>query len=271
MKNETAYLDLLKNVLENGTFKPDRTGTGTLSVFGRQQHYDISEDFPLLTTKKVNFKAILVELIWFLMGQSNIQFLLDHNVHIWDEWADKNGDLGPVYGAMWRRWPTPQGGHIDQIERLERGLKQDPFSRRHIISAWNVAEVDKMALPPCHTLCQFYVSTNNELSCSLYQRSADLFLGVPFNIASYSLLTYMLAHVHGFTPKSFVHTIGDAHIYLNHKDQVEEQLSRTPLNNQCSLRINPLKEFRSVLDFALEDFELVNYQSLPFIRAPISV
>ena len=261
------YLDLLQHVRHNGTRKEDRTGVGTLSVFGYQMRFDLSAGFPAVTTKKLHLRSIIHELLWFLQGDSNITYLRDNRVTIWDEWADENGDLGPVYGYQWRSWPTPDGGHIDQISRLIDRLKTNPDSRRHIVSAWNVADVDQMALPPCHTMFQFYVA-EGKLSCQLYQRSADLFLGVPFNIASYALLTLMVAQVTGYKPGKFVHTFGDAHLYLNHLEQTDLQLSREPLPLPI-MKINP--EVSSIFDFRYEDFELVNYQSHPAIKAPIAV
>ena len=261
------YLDLLQHVRHNGTRKEDRTGVGTLSVFGYQMRFDLSAGFPAVTTKKLHLRSIIHELLWFLQGDSNITYLRDNRVTIWDEWADENGDLGPVYGYQWRSWPTPDGGHIDQISRLIDRLKTNPDSRRHIVSAWNVADVDQMALPPCHTMFQFYVA-EGKLSCQLYQRSADLFLGVPFNIASYALLTLMVAQVTGYKPGKFVLTFGDAHLYLNHLEQTDLQLSREPLPLPI-MKINP--EVSSIFDFRYEDFELVNYQSHPAIKAPIAV
>ena len=261
------YHDLLRHVMENGTTKSDRTGTGTKSVFGYQMRFDLSEGFPVVTTKKLHLRSIIHELLWFLKGDSNIKYLKENGVSIWDEWADENGDLGPVYGVQWRSWPTADGRHIDQIERLINGIKNNPDSRRHIVNAWNVAEVENMALPPCHTMFQFYVA-DGKLSCQLYQRSADIFLGVPFNIASYALLTMMVAQVCNLEPGEFVHTFGDAHIYSNHFDQVELQLSRDfrPLPE---MKINP--EITNIFDFKYEDFELVNYDPHPGIKAPIAV
>lgn len=264
MKN---YLDLLRHVLENGTQKGDRTGTGTKSVFGYQMRFDLNEGFPLVTTKKVHLKSIIHELLWFLSGDSNIKYLKENGVRIWDEWADENGDLGPVYGVQWRSWPTPDGRKIDQITRLVDGLKNNPDSRRHLVSAWNVAEVENMALPPCHTMFQFYVA-DNKLSCQLYQRSADLFLGVPFNIASYALLTMMLAQVCNYELGDFVHTFGDAHIYSNHMEQVNLQLSREP-RALPQMKINPA--VKDIFGFKYEDFELVNYEPHPRIKAPVAV
>lgn len=262
-----AYLDLLRHIKTHGTIKGDRTGTGTISTFGYQMRFDLSQGFPLLTTKKLHLRSIIYELLWFLRGETNIQYLHDHKVTIWDEWADANGELGPIYGYQWRSWPTPDGGHIDQITQLIDQIRNNPNSRRLIVSAWNVAEIDKMALPPCHSLFQFYVS-DGKLSCQLYQRSADVFLGVPFNIASYALLTMMIAQVTGLTPGDFVHTLGDAHIYLNHQEQVEEQLSRTP-RPLPTMKLNP--EVKSIFDFQYEDFTLEGYDPYPTIKAPIAV
>ena len=262
-----AYLDLMRDVLENGTAKEDRTGTGTLSVFGRQMRFDLGQGFPLVTTKKVHLKSIIHELLWFLRGETHIGYLNQNGVTIWDEWADENGELGPVYGAQWRSWPTPDGGTIDQIHDVIERIRRDPDSRRLIVSAWNVAEIEHMALPPCHTLFQFYVA-DGRLSCQLYQRSADLVLGVPFNIASYALLTMMVAQVTGLRPGEFVHTLGDAHLYRNHLEQAREQLSRSPYPPP-TMRINPAVQ--SIDDFRFEDFELVGYQSHPAIKAPVAV
>lgn len=262
-----AYLDLLRHIKTHGTIKGDRTGTGTISTFGYQMRFDLSQVFPLLTTKKLHLRSIIYELLWFLRGETNIQYLHDHKVTIWDEWADANGELGPIYGYQWRSWPTPDGGHIDQITQLIDQIRNNPNSRRLIVSAWNVAEIDKMALPPCHSLFQFYVA-DGKLSCQLYQRSADVFLGVPFNIASYALLTMMIAQVTGLTPGDFVHTLGDAHIYLNHQEQVEEQLSRTP-RPLPTMKLNP--EVKSIFDFQYEDFTLEGYDPYPTIKAPIAV
>ena len=261
------YLDLLGKVRHGGAKKGDRTNTGTLSVFGHQMRFDLADGFPLVTTKKLHVKSIIHELLWFLQGSTNVRYLNEHGVTIWDEWADRNGDLGPVYGRQWRSWPTPDGRHIDQIGNVVEGLKRDPDSRRYIVSAWNVGEIDRMALAPCHCLFQFYVA-DGRLSCQLYQRSADVFLGVPFNIASYALLTLMTAHVTGFEPGEFVHTFGDAHLYLNHLDQAEEQLKRSP-RALPRLEINP--EIRSLFDFAYEDFKLVGYDPHPAIRAKVAV
>ena len=262
-----AYLDLLRHIKTHGTIKGDRTGTGTISTFGYQMRFDLSQGFPLLTTKKLHLRSIIYELLWFLRGETNIQYLHDHKVTIWDEWADANGELGPIYGYQWRSWPTPDGGHIDQITQLIDQIRNNPNSRRLIVSAWNVAEIDKMALPPCHSLFQFYVA-DGKLSCQLYQRSADVFLGVPFNIASYALLTMMIAQVTGLTPGDFVHTLGDAHIYLNHQEQVEEQLLRTP-RPLPTMKLNP--EVKSIFDFQYEDFTLEGYDPYPTIKAPIAV
>jgi thymidylate synthase len=266
--HDTPYLDLLRDILANGEARGDRTGTGTLGVFGRQMRFDLTQAFPLLTTKKVHWKSILVELLWFLRGDTNVRWLQERGVSIWDEWADENGDLGPVYGRQWRSWATPDGGSIDQIAKVIASIRTNPNSRRHIVSAWNPAEVDDMALPPCHCLFQFYVSTDGRLSCQLYQRSADVFLGVPFNIASYALLTHMIAHATGLRVGEFVHTLGDAHLYLNHIDQAKLQLERTPYAAP-TIRINP--EARNVLDMTEADVELIGYQAHPLIRAPIAV
>jgi thymidylate synthase len=261
------YLDLMKEILETGSPKTDRTGTGTLSVFGRQLRFDLSQGFPLLTTKKLHTRSIFIELLWFLKGDTNIKFLRDNGVTIWDEWADENGDLGPVYGHQWRSWPTPHGGTIDQITNVINQIKQKPDSRRHIVSAWNPAEVDKMALPPCHTMFQFYVA-DGRLSCQLYQRSADYFLGVPFNIASYALLTHMFAQQCDLLPGDFVWTGGDVHLYTNHVDQAKLQLVREPFSLP---QLNILRKPDSIFDYRFEDFEIVNYQSHPGIKAPIAV
>jgi len=261
------YLDMLRHIKANGTFKGDRTGTGTTSVFGYQMRFDLGEGFPLLTTKKVHLRSIIYELLWFLKGDTNIKYLNDHGVTIWDEWADARGDLGHVYGYQWRSWPAPGGGHIDQISQVVESITKNPDSRRHIVSAWNVAEIDKMALPPCHTIFQFYVA-DGRLSCQLYQRSADVFLGVPFNIASYALLTMMMAQVTRLAPGDFVHTFGDAHIYLNHTEQVDLQLSREPRPLPV-MKINP--DVKSIFDFRYEDFSLEGYDPWPGIKAPIAV
>ena len=261
------YLELLSDVLHNGTRKSDRTGTGTLSVFGRQLRFDLNKGFPATTTKKLFLKGVIYELLWFLQGDTNIRYLTDHGVHIWDEWADDNGELGPVYGAQWRRWNAAGNRSIDQIEQLMNLLKTDPDSRRLIISAWNVGDLAAMRLAPCHCLVQFYVA-GAKLSCQLYQRSADMFLGVPFNIASYSLLTLMIAHVTGLSPGEFIHTFGDAHIYLNHLDQVETQLSRQP-RELPRMILN--EKITSIYDFKYEDFTLVGYDPYPAIAAPIAI
>ncbi len=262
------YLDLLQHVRDHGVRKSDRTGTGTISVFGHQMRFDLQAGFPCLTTKKLHLRSIIHELLWFLNGDTNIKYLNDNGVTIWDEWADpQTGDLGHVYGYQWRSWPTPEGGHVDQIAQLVDSLRNNPDSRRHIVSAWNVADIPNMALPPCHALFQFYVA-DGRLSCQLYQRSADLFLGVPFNIASYALLTRMMAQVVGLEPGEFIHTLGDTHIYLNHLEQVETQLARTP-RPLPTLRINP--EVRDIFGFRYEDFTLEGYDPWPGIKAPISV
>ena len=261
------YIDLLKYVINNGVNKSDRTGTGTISVFGYQSRYDLAEGFPVLTTKKLHLKSIIHELLWFLTGNTNVKYLQENGVRIWNEWADENGNLGPVYGYQWRSWPTPDGKHIDQISEVVNSIKNNPDSRRHLISAWNVGQIDQMKLPPCHLLVQFYVA-ERKLSCQLYQRSADIFLGVPFNITSYALLTLMMAQVCGLQPGEFVHTLGDAHIYLNHMDQVKLQLSREPYPLP-QMKINP--EVKSIFDFKYEDFELVGYQSHPHIPGKVAV
>ena len=261
------YLDLMRHVRENGVFKDDRTGTGTYSVFGYQMRFDLSEGFPLVTTKKTFLKGIIHELLWFLSGSTNIKYLVDHDVHIWDEWADEHGELGPVYGSQWRSWPGPDGKTIDQISRVVEDLKTNPDSRRLIVSAWNVAEVDEMALPPCHSLFQFYVA-DGRLSCQLYQRSADIFLGVPFNIASYALLNMMIAQVVDLEVGDFVHTLGDAHLYSNHIEQADKQLLREP-RSLPTIRINP--EVKDILGFKISDFELLEYDPHPGIKAPIAV
>jgi thymidylate synthase len=265
--SERAYLDLLSDVLQNGARKTDRTGTGTLSVFGRQLRFGLADSFPLLTTKKLHTKSILTELLWFLRGDTNVKWLQERGVTIWDEWADENGNLGPVYGYQWRHWRTPDGREIDQILEVVKNLKTKPDSRRHIVSAWNPADVDKMALPPCHALFQFYVA-NGRLSCQMYQRSADLFLGVPFNIASYALLTLMVAQVAGFQPGEFVLTLGDAHLYLNHFEQAREQLSRAP-RPFPRMRLNPA--VKDLFAFKFEDFTLEAYEPHAAIKAPIAV
>ena len=260
-----AYLDLLRHIQAHGTVKNDRTGTGTISTFGYQMRFDLSEGFPVLTTKRLHLRSIIHELLWFLRGDTNIAYLRENGVTIWDEWAD--ADLGPVYGSQWRSWPAPDGRHIDQIAQVVDQIERNPDSRRLIVSAWNVAEIDRMALPPCHALFQFYVA-DGRLSCQLYQRSADVFLGVPFNIASYALLTMMIAQVTGLVPGEFVHTLGDAHIYLNHREQVALQLTRTPRPLPV-MRINP--DVRSIFGFRYEDFSLDGYDPYPSIKAPVAV
>ena len=261
------YLSLLEHVKQNGQKKEDRTGTGTMSVFGYQMRFNLNESFPLLTTKKVHLKSVIYELLWFLSGDTNIKFLKDNGVSIWDEWADENGNLGPVYGHQWRSWPTSEGREIDQISNLINQIKKTPDSRRLIVSAWNVGEINKMKLPPCHCFFQFYVA-DGRLSCQLYQRSADIFLGVPFNIASYALLTQMIAHVCGLECGEFIHTLGDAHIYTNHIDQVNEQLRRKP-KKLPQIKINP--SVKSIFDFKYEDFSLEGYDPYPLIKAPVAV
>lgn len=261
------YLDLMQHTLENGVRKEDRTGTGTVSIFGYQMRFDLARGFPAVTTKKLHLRSIIHELLWFLQGSTNIAYLKENGVSIWDDWADEQGELGPVYGYQWRCWPKPDGGHVDQISQVVQQLRENPHSRRHIVSAWNVADIDGMALPPCHVLFQFYVA-NGKLSCHLYQRSADIFLGVPFNIASYALLTMMVAQVTGYEAGEFVHSFGDAHLYLNHLDQARLQLQRTPYPLP-TMRLNP--DVRSLFDFRYEDFRLEDYQSHPHIRAPIAV
>ena len=261
------YLDLMRHVLEHGTQKDDRTGTGTLSVFGWQMRYNLAAGFPLVTTKKCHLRSIIHELLWFLQGDTNIKYLKENGVSIWDEWADENGNLGPVYGRQWRSWPRPDGGSIDQISEVVKTLKTNPDSRRIIVSAWNVADLDKMALAPCHAFFQFYVA-DGKLSCQLYQRSADIFLGVPFNIASYALLTLMMAQVTGLQPGDFVHTLGDAHLYLNHLDQTREQLSREP-RPLPTMTLNP--EVKDIFAFRFEDFTLSGYDPHPAIKAPVAV
>ncbi len=261
------YLDLMRHVRNNGTVKEDRTGTGTLSVFGYQMRFDLSQGFPVVTTKKLHLRSIIHELLWFLKGDTNIAYLKEHGVKIWDEWADENGDLGPVYGSQWRSWPTPDGGKIDQISQIIEQIKNSPDSRRIIVSAWNVADVENMALPPCHAFFQFYVA-EGKLSCQLYQRSADAFLGVPFNIASYALLTMMMAQVCGLEAGDFVHTLGDAHLYSNHLDQADLQLSREPYPLP-RMNINP--EVMNLFDFVYEDFELEGYQSHEHIKGKVAV
>jgi thymidylate synthase len=264
MKN---YLNLLKRVLENGAYRDDRTGTGTWSVFGEQERFRLDESFPLLTTKKLHLRSIIHELLWFLKGDTNIQYLQENKVKIWDEWADENGDLGPVYGAQWTKWKRPDGKHINQIQEVVNSIRNDPDSRRHIVCAWNPGELHLMALPPCHALFQFYVS-DGKLSCQLYQRSADIFLGVPFNIASYSILTLMVAKICNLQPLEFIHTFGDLHLYANHKEQAELQLQRTPQTLPRMLIHGQQKELS---DFNYDDFELVDYESHPAIKAPIAV
>jgi thymidylate synthase len=261
------YLDLLNHVLEHGDKKEDRTGTGTISVFGYQMRFDLSEKFPLLTTKKVHLKSVIHELLWFLKGSTNIGYLKENGVSIWDEWADENGDLGPVYGSQWRSWQTSDGRTIDQISNLIENIKNNPDSRRLIVSAWNVGEVDKMKLPPCHCFFQFYIA-NDKLSCQLYQRSADIFLGVPFNIASYALLTLMIAQVTNLAPGEFVHTLGDAHIYSNHIEQVKQQLSREAKDLPI-MKINP--HVKDIFSFKYDDFDILNYDPHPLIKAPVAV
>ncbi|MCL4637726.1 MULTISPECIES: thymidylate synthase [Olivibacter] len=270
------YLDLMRHVYEHGVDKQDRTGTGTRSVFGYQMRFNLQEGFPLVTTKKLHLRSIIHELIWFLKGETNISYLKENKVSIWDEWADENGNLGPVYGSQWRSWPTPDGKHIDQIAQVIHQLKNNPDSRRIIVSAWNVAEIEKMALPPCHAFFQFYVAPPNkekgqtkaQLSCQLYQRSADIFLGVPFNIASYALLTMMVAQVCDMEAADFIHTLGDAHLYSNHLEQATLQLTRTP-KSLPKLKINP--EIKSIFDFRYEDFTLVDYDPHPHIKAEVAV
>jgi thymidylate synthase len=261
------YLDLMQHILNHGVPKNDRTGTGTLSIFGHQLRFDLNAGFPLLTTKKIHLKSVIHELLWFLKGETNIQYLKDNNVTIWDEWADKKGDLGPVYGYQWRSWPAPDGRHIDQIAKIIGEIRRNPDSRRLLVSAWNVADLDKMALLPCHAFFQFYVA-QNRLSCQLYQRSADVFLGVPFNIASYALLTLIMAQVCKLKPGEFVHTFGDAHLYLNHVEQAREQLSRQPKKLPV-MNINPA--VKNIFEFKYEDFSLEGYEPHPAIKAPIAV
>nr|WP_319572997.1 thymidylate synthase [uncultured Draconibacterium sp.] len=261
------YLDLLETILEKGATKEDRTGTGTISRFGHQMRFDLNEGFPMVTTKKLHLKSIIYELLWFLQGDTNVKYLQDNGVRIWNEWADDNGDLGHIYGYQWRSWPTPDGGHIDQISQVIDAIKNNPDSRRHLVSAWNVGELDKMNLPPCHILFQFYVA-DGKLSCQLYQRSADVFLGVPFNIASYALLTMMVAQVCDLEPGDFVHTFGDVHIYSNHVEQVKLQLTREPYPLP-QMKINP--DVKSIFDFKFEDFELIGYQSHPHIKGAVAI
>jgi len=262
-----AYLDLLQHILDHGVVKDDRTGTGTLSVFGHQMRIDLRDGFPLLTTKKLHLRSIIHELLWFLTGDTNLRYLHENRVTIWDEWADADGNLGPVYGAQWRSWPAPDGRHIDQITGLIEDIRSNPNSRRHIVSAWNVADLDKMALPPCHALFQFWVADGG-LSCQLYQRSADVFLGVPFNIASYAMLTMMVAQSCGLEPREFIHTFGDVHLYRNHIDQAKLQLERRP-RRLPTMTLNP--EIGSVFDFRFDDFKLTDYDPHPHIKAPIAV
>jgi thymidylate synthase len=261
------YLDLMRQVRDHGHRKDDRTGTGTLSIFGHQMRFDLADGFPLVTTKKLHLRSIIYELLWFIRGDTNVRYLRDNKVTIWDDWADANGDLGPVYGAQWRSWPARDGSAIDQLADVISRIRSNPDSRRLIVTAWNPADVDRMALPPCHCLFQFYVA-EGRLSCQLYQRSADIFLGVPFNIASYALLTHMIAQVTGLKPGTFVHTLGDAHLYLNHLDQADEQMKRTPLPLP---RLFIKRDVTSIDDFRFEDFEIVGYQSHPHIAAPVAV
>ncbi len=266
-KEMKQYLNLLETILNEGTAKSDRTGTGTISRFGHQMRFDLSEGFPVVTTKKLHLKSIIHELLWFLAGDTNVKYLQDNGVRIWNEWADENGDLGHIYGYQWRSWPAPDGGYIDQISKVVESILNKPDSRRHIVSAWNVGDLDKMNLPPCHVLFQFYVA-DGKLSCQLYQRSADVFLGVPFNIASYALLTLMMAQVTGLQPGDFVHTFGDVHIYSNHIEQVKLQLTREPFPLP-TMKINP--EIKSIFDFKFDDFELVGYQAHPHIKGEVAV
>ena len=261
------YLDLVEHILDHGVAMEDRTGTGTLSIFGYQMRFDLERGFPLLTTKKLHLRSIIHELLWFLAGDTNVRYLHDNKVSIWDEWADNAGDLGPIYGHQWRSWPTQDGGCVDQIDRLITGIRNDPSSRRHIVSAWNVADIEEMALPPCHCLFQFWVADGG-LSCQLYQRSADVFLGVPFNIASYSLLTLLVARVCGLQPREFVHSFGDAHLYSNHIEQARTQLTRDP---RPLPTMNIDREVESIVDFRFEDFQLADYDPHPHIKAPIAV
>ena len=262
-----AYLELLNHIIDTGVRREDRTGTGTIGCFGYQMRFDLSEGFPVLTTKKLHLKSIIHELLWFLNGDTNIKYLKDNGVRIWDDWADENGDLGPVYGYQWRSWPNPDGSSTDQIEKLVDQIKTNPYSRRHVVSAWNPSFIDEMALPPCHCLFQFHVN-EGKLNCQLYQRSADTFLGVPFNIASYSLLTMMIAQVCDLEPGEFIHSFGDVHLYTNHLEQAKEQLKRTP-GKLPQMKINP--KVKNLLDFTYEDFELVDYVAEPNIKAPIAV
>jgi thymidylate synthase len=266
-ENMKQYLDLLTHVLEHGSHKEDRTGTGTISTFGYQMRFDLQDGFPLMTTKKLHLKSIIHELLWFLDGNTNTGYLNEHGVRIWNEWADENGDLGHIYGYQWRSWPTPGGTYIDQVSQVVQSIQENPDSRRHVVSAWNVGELDKMALPPCHILFQFYIA-DGKLSCQLYQRSADIFLGVPFNIASYSFLLMMMAQVTGLEAGEFIHTLGDAHIYKNHLEQVQLQLKRVP-RPLPAVRLNP--EIKSIFDFRYEDFSIENYDPHPHIKGAISV
>jgi thymidylate synthase len=261
------YLSLLGHVLNNGVQKQDRTGTGTISVFGYQMRFDLRENFPLMTTKKLHLRSILHELLWFLQGATNIKYLSENKVTIWNEWADPEGNLGPIYGYQWRSWPKPDGSHVDQIRQVVDSIRNNPDSRRHIVSAWNVGDLERMALPPCHLLFQFYVA-NGELSCQMYQRSCDIFLGVPFNIASYALLTLMMAQVTGLKPGEFIHTLGDAHIYMNHLEQVRLQLKREPMSPPQMILNSTVK---NIDDFRFDDFQLINYQSHPHIKGDIAV
>ena len=261
------YLDLMAHVLAHGVRKEDRTGTGTLSVFGHQMRFDLGQGFPLVTTKKLHLRSIIHELLWFIRGETNVNYLHDNKVTIWDDWADADGELGPVYGAQWRSWPARDGSAIDQLADVIARIRKNPDSRRLLVTAWNPVDVDKMALPPCHCLFQFYVA-NGKLSCQLYQRSADIFLGVPFNIASYALLTHLIAHVTGLEPGEFIHTLGDAHLYLNHLEQADAQLARAPLP---SPRLVMKRDVRAIDDFRFEDFEIAGYQSHPHIAAPVAV
>ncbi|NPA33706.1 MAG: thymidylate synthase [Chlorobi bacterium] len=263
-----SYLEMLRYVLENGQPRPDRTGTGTLSVFGYQFRHDLQNGFPLLTTKKINFKAVKVEVLWYLNAGTDLPFLHKYGVHIWDPWADENGNLGPIYGYQWRKWPKYEGGHIDQIREVIRKIKEKPDDRRMIVSAWNVAQLDQMRLPPCHILFQFYVTNDNRLSLHLYQRSADIFIGVPFNIAGYALLIHLIAHVTGLKPGELIISYGDLHLYQNHIEQAEKQLKRDP-RQLPELRLNP--EVKDIDEFKPEDIEIINYDPHPFIKAPVAV
>jgi thymidylate synthase len=261
------YLDLMRHVMAQGVRKGDRTGVGTVSIFGHQLRFDLAAGFPAVTTKKLHLRSIIHELLWFLKGETNVRYLRENGVSIWDEWADEDGELGPIYGYQWRSWPTPDGGHVDQISRLLQQLRENPDSRRHLVSAWNVSDLEAMALPPCHVLFQFYVA-DGKLSCHLYQRSADIFLGLPFNIASYALLTMMIAQVTGYEPGELIHTLGDAHLYLNHLEQARSQLDRAPYPLP-EMRLNP--DVTSLFGFRYEDFALENYRCHPHIKAPIAV